>query len=288
MLPIISIIPQPVAQAQPSGGLLLDDLSNAYAYSVRKLRTAYSGNSLRVRRASDNTEQDIGFSGNDLDTSALASFCSGTNGFVTTVYDQGTSSRHMTQTDTTKQPKIYDSVTGTLTLNSKAAMLYDNTNDTMQIATMSLMMNFSMATVIKPSTTSGLFFEHGTNANNVDGFYFYGASGETFNMRRGSRDYYNAANNWVGTTHSLITAFYTNQPPTIGVRIYHNGNLVNVTYSNQGTLTNTNVTNTMYVMSRADTLKLGNGYMQELIFFNSDRETERTTITDDIKNYFGL
>jgi hypothetical protein len=44
---------------QLSGGvnLLLDDYPNAaVAYSLRKLRTDYTGNSIRVRRSSDNAE----------------------------------------------------------------------------------------------------------------------------------------------------------------------------------------------------------------------------------------
>ena len=42
--------------------LLLDIYTGAAAaYSVRKLRNAYTGSAIRVRRSSDNTEQDIGF-----------------------------------------------------------------------------------------------------------------------------------------------------------------------------------------------------------------------------------
>jgi hypothetical protein len=67
---------------------LLDTYSGAAAaYSLRLLRSAYTGDAIRVRRASDNTEQNIGFVNNELDTSSLTSFCSGTNGFVTTWYD---------------------------------------------------------------------------------------------------------------------------------------------------------------------------------------------------------
>lgn len=56
--------------------LLLDTYPNASAaYSLRKLRTAYSGSAVRVRRSIDNTEQDIGFDGSgNLNTSALQTF----------------------------------------------------------------------------------------------------------------------------------------------------------------------------------------------------------------------
>jgi hypothetical protein len=55
--------------------LLLDTYPNAAAsYSFRKLSNSYAGSSIRVRRSSDNAEQDIGFVGRNLDTTSLASF----------------------------------------------------------------------------------------------------------------------------------------------------------------------------------------------------------------------
>ena len=100
---------------------LLDTYTGAAAaYSLRQLRTAYTGSAIRVRRASDNTEQDIGFDGSgELDTTSLASFCSGTNGFVAKWYDQSGNANDATQTTAANQPKIYDSVTGVITENGK-------------------------------------------------------------------------------------------------------------------------------------------------------------------------
>ena len=90
--------------------LLLDLYpSAAAAYSVRLLRTAYTGSAIRVRRSSDNTEQNIGFSGANLDTSALTSFCGSGNGFVTTWYDQSGNARNATQTTAANQPQIVSS-----------------------------------------------------------------------------------------------------------------------------------------------------------------------------------
>jgi hypothetical protein len=57
--------------------LLLDTYTGAGgAYSVRLLRTAYTGDAMRIREDSGNTETDIGFDSNgDLDTAAIKSFC---------------------------------------------------------------------------------------------------------------------------------------------------------------------------------------------------------------------
>lgn len=102
--------------------------SAAAAYSLRKLRAAYTGSAIRVRRASDNTEQDIGFVDNVLDTSTLTSFCSGTNGFVKTWYDQSGNGRDATQTTAANQPQIVSS--GSVILeNGKPALQFDGSND---------------------------------------------------------------------------------------------------------------------------------------------------------------
>ena len=105
---------------------LLDTYTGAAAaYSLRKLRSAYSGSAIRVRRASDNAESDIGFNVfNELDTVSLASFCSGTDGFVKTWYCQSGNSRDVTQTNTANQPKIYDSTTGVVTRNGKPFVMF--------------------------------------------------------------------------------------------------------------------------------------------------------------------
>jgi hypothetical protein len=87
---------------------LLDQYTAAVGFSLRKLRTAYSGSAIRVRRSSDSAEQDIGFSGNTLDTASLLSFCGAGDGFVTTWYDQ-VGSNNATQTTAGNQPQIVSS-----------------------------------------------------------------------------------------------------------------------------------------------------------------------------------
>jgi hypothetical protein len=95
--------------SQFTSGLLDTYTGAAAAYSLRRLSISYTGSAIRVRRASDNTELDIGFVGEGLDTSALTSFCSGTNGFVKTWYDQSGNGRDGTQTTAANQPQIVSS-----------------------------------------------------------------------------------------------------------------------------------------------------------------------------------
>jgi hypothetical protein len=97
-------------KAQP---LLLDLFPNAaVAYSLRKLRTAYSGNAIRVRRSRDNAEQDINFVGGDLDTQSLLDFV----GYNLLTYSEDISATAVwSGTQTTRTIDIETSPDGTLT-----------------------------------------------------------------------------------------------------------------------------------------------------------------------------
>ena len=63
--------------------LLLNTYSGAAAaYSLRKLDNKYTSDAIRVRRSSDNAEQNIGFVSNELDTASLETFVNSGNVFL--------------------------------------------------------------------------------------------------------------------------------------------------------------------------------------------------------------
>lgn len=87
-------------QPPPPGDYLLDTTGAAFsAWSVaRRLSSTYLGSIIRVRRVSDNTQLDIGYDGQLLDTVSLLTFCAGTDGYVHTIYDQSGNGRNLVQT----------------------------------------------------------------------------------------------------------------------------------------------------------------------------------------------
>jgi hypothetical protein len=107
---------------------LLDLYPNAAAaYSLRKLRSAYTGSAIKVRRT-NNDELDIGFTvTGELDTAALLAF-TGTgalnNGFVTTWYDQSGGGNNLTQTQALNQPQIVNGGNVITTLGGKPTCLF--------------------------------------------------------------------------------------------------------------------------------------------------------------------
>lgn len=135
--------------------LLLDNVTGAVAaFSVRQLSSTYTGSAVEVRRASDSTTQNIGFEGGQIDLGALTSFCSGTNCFVRTWYDQSGTGNHAVQTTVANQPKIYDSVLGVTTRNNKPTVIFDGSNDFFPFTTDS-----TISTVISvfSMNTSGVY-----------------------------------------------------------------------------------------------------------------------------------
>src|ERR1035437_3769835 len=79
----------------------------ATAYSLRKLSCTYVGKAVNVRRSSDNTTLDIGFTANgDLDTASLTAFVTVNSGFITKWYDQSGNTRDALQATVANQPRI--------------------------------------------------------------------------------------------------------------------------------------------------------------------------------------
>jgi hypothetical protein len=155
-----------------SSALPLDSLTGIeFALSAsRRLLTTYTGALIRVRRSSDNTEQDIGYTGaNILDIDALLSFVGSGDGFVRTVYGQA-NSRNFVQTSATFQPRTV--IGGSLqTLGGRPTMVFDGTDDRIEWAPSSttLTINTLNAVALREtaSTGTGRLFQIAANSGDA-------------------------------------------------------------------------------------------------------------------------
>ena len=84
----------------------LDDVATTYkvAVGLRKLRSAYSGAAIRLRRSTDNAESDFGFVGNDLDKDAISAWLNGADGYCVKLYDQSGNNNFMASSSVSAQP----------------------------------------------------------------------------------------------------------------------------------------------------------------------------------------
>jgi hypothetical protein len=117
-----------------ASGFVLNQIATqpAWAVSLRRLTSAYTGPAATVRRSSDNTTQDIGYIGEALDTAALTAFVGVGNGFTAILYDQIVlNNAH--QTTAGNQPRQV--LSGTIDLlGGKPTIVFDGTSDEMLIS----------------------------------------------------------------------------------------------------------------------------------------------------------
>jgi hypothetical protein len=247
---------------------LLDDYSGAAAaYSLRLLRSAYTGDAIKVRRAVGSpSEKDIGFVNNELDVADLESFCSGTNGFVVTWYDQSGNANDATQTTAANQPQIVSS--GSVILENGKPIIngLDNTDFLVidnSISKASITSIFSVASL-------------DTNAT----FYVLLADGS-------NTAYMVSQLNSVATTINLNVG-----TPTV----YKNSSLYTIT--NRGDAYNDFQGQKLISLIGGSTnfspLNIGYGVgvemynTQEIVIYNSDQSSNRTGIETNINDFYSI
>ena len=270
---------------------LLDTYPNASAaYSVRKLRAAYTGNAIKVRRSSDNTESDIGFTAlGNLDTTALTTFCSGTNGFVTTWYDQSGSGRNATQSTAANQPQIVNAGSVILT-NTKPAMTFSGTSNYFQFSSnFASFNNTSIFNVVAASTYGGA-------AANARFYDLYDGTYHIQYLKDNATGLLHTKNTlWQGgldatqyTTQSAPTTQFLSSVLALSSSsdLYFNNSVqAKTSSSNVGSGGSIGV-----IGQRADILSITQflGNYQELIVYQSNQSTNLTGINTNINSYYGI
>ena len=265
-----------------SEALLLDLYPSAsVAYSLRKLRTAYSGNCIRVRRT-DNTEQDIGFnSSGQLDTVALLAFV-GTgaldNGFVTTWYDQSTNVNNSTQTTALAQPKIIDA--GVLIqVNSKPSVKFENL--------------LFMQTVLSINSVAHSKFIVGKyNAVNLVVSLFRTPSSTTYEyaMISSNTCIFNSRNS---STINIVSGTYATNAvllSTITKTITNRDLSVNGAITNSTSLNASFLSNRLFInrLREVGTPAYGDGFFSEVIIYPSDKSTDKSGIETNINSFYTI
>ena len=243
---------------------LLDLYPATAAYSLRKLRSAYTGAAIRVRRSLDNTEQDIGFLGDELDTVSLLSFVGVGGGFVTTWYDQQ-GSNNFTQSILGNQPRIVN--LGVLEIeNTKPCIRFIDGNKELRLSSLSAGNSWIFG-VTKMNNLSGSLWL--SEYPNLD-FLLYGRSDQPATTAS-SIDNSNYVN---GVLKNLVFRAETFNEL--------NGFQKLITVSaNMNAFLNLE-------LGRSESVIPGNNANQELILYNSNQSANRTAIETNINNYYNV
>lgn len=253
--------------------------SAAAAYSLRLLRLAYTGSAIKVRNSS-NSELDIGFVNNVLDTASLLTHCGSGDGFVTTWYDQSGNARNVTETTLVNQPQIV-SGGSIINLNTKPAISFSGTNN----------LQNTSANFISPT----YFFIASQSSTTADRYYMDGSQ----------------SSNRVGIYQSSLTLFYqafaTNNAGTLGtvmdstskitaglpnlLTLVKNGSSTKIYENNNDIGSGVFTTDSMIGLTIGSRFNKVQGFtdkMREIIIYTSDQSSNRTGISNNINTYYSI
>jgi hypothetical protein len=137
-------------------GLLDTYPDAAVAYSFRKLRNAYAGSAIRLRRSDNDAEADIGFDANGaFDTAAAATHLGGNTGFIVTWYDQSGNGLDVTQATEANQPSYVASGIGGLPCADCPGVTNSLLRSSVPSTVFGAGTSFSLLFVHAPETSSG-------------------------------------------------------------------------------------------------------------------------------------
>ena len=282
---------------------LLDTYSGAAAaYSLRQLRNGYSGSAIRVRRSSDNAEQDFGFVANVLDTTSLLSFVGANSGYITTWYDQSGNGINAVQITAINQPSIV--LSGVLyEVDSKPAI------------------NAYNKALLTAGTSSDFKYLHdGTTRSLTTNVYKTGAltaainfiwlTGDSGASTIGAGHFYSGGSQfqriWNGTQAQRITNIFAELPNThqIQSQIFDASNStpsekIVVKINNGSDIANNTTALTPNSADATTSLNLFNyttpnssygfaGLMQEMVFWSSDQDANVLGINTNINNFYSI
>ena len=272
----------------------------AAAYSVRLLRTAYTGDIMRVRRAPDNVEADVGFDGsNELSLTSPISNTSDAQSYtdfadfvdhtgipkqawVRYWYDQSGNSIDAEESTATNQPPIY-TAGAFITDNGKPAISFNGGDQQLQTTGFGTGTN-RFITHVANVTGGGDGYENvwiflesistWTTGNFLQYYTSDPSTGSILNSPVSARDI-------TGSSAINQQRLGTFQALTATSEFYING-------SSQGSGTAT-------ITALEDELSIANFTgnralmkFQEMIIWNSDQSSNRTGIEGNINTYFSI
>ena len=249
---------------------LLDTYTGAAAaYSLRKLRTNYTGFAIKVQDNVGGATQDIGFNVfGELDTVSLLQYAGSNDVFVETWFDQGGSGNNATQPSSTLRPKIV-SLGTVIVENGKPAVQFDGSDDF-----------FSTNQSIRTAT---VFIAEKGSQSGRNTLFGSSSSGQEYLRTEGTTiRFQNGPNNLVLTgqtsgAHNLI--YLDNVSSTTSLA--NNGGSSVTANIGTGAIPD-------FVIGQKSNGNFYNGNLQEIIIYNPSQSANRTEIETNINAFYAI
>ncbi len=267
-----------------------DVATSAAAYSLRKVKSDYTGPAVRIRRTSDDIDADVAFDTNDTvsndsivtevlsgNQSTLQAFISGTNAAVAIWYDQSGNSNNATQTTDANQPLIAESG------NLKDHLDFDGTDDLLNVDSQISIANehslFLVASTSQTSAGGGGDFPNllGDNTSGK-GIGFF--AGKLLNKAAGSNNS-DGLFSFTSDTSKKILSTLSNGT---NINSFHNG-----AASSDNPISDDGTDNKFdQIGGSTQTNDNFDGNVFEIIIFTSDQTNNRFKIESNINNHYGI
>lgn len=259
--------------------LLLEQISASLlaGYTTRRIKSGQL-NPIRVRESGGSAESDIGFSGVGLNQTMLESFCSGVNGFITTMYDVQ-ETNDVTQAVAANQPQIVSAGSMLANTNGTPRIAFDGAASYLQDAALSNPQPYWLSAIIKQVNPLGtvavcesgnLIYSLRANVAGVVSLLTY--NGSTFDTLVGS-------GNLSGAIHQVDTLVVSGSTSAF---------VQDATQTDSGTFTQLNWSDAFAIGGRINgTGRFWEGDISEILIFTNPSSGDRTIVRDDQSTYWG-
>jgi hypothetical protein len=256
---------------------LLDQYGGAAAaYSLRNLSIYNTSPVVRVRRSSDNTEQD--FTATQVTDGTLTTFCGAGDGFVRTWYDQSGNGRDAKQPVTTSQPKIVSS--GALvTDNSLPTLNFNGTSNVLSLDDSDLVTSSYLITAVAYASNNGPLYAQGDNSG-------WGSRALLMRQAAGIVAATSAGDTLLASstfTSQSIISYQHFSGEANGEKVYVNGSLSDQVNSVGGIQASTGCR-----IGSDNSGVFLSGAIQELIVYRTSQSANRTAIEANINAHYAI
>ena len=268
---------------------LLDTYTGAAAaYSLRKLRTDYTGFAIKVQDNVGGATQDIGFNiFGELDTVSLIAYAGSNDVFVETWYDQSGNGNNATKATSANRPKIYDATTGVVTENGKPAVEFDGSNDGLTLSSLTYGNGLSLISLYNQTSTNGRIWSD-DNTGTQGYWILFGV--DNINDQEVLINDGGGFDNWTHQTAPL------NQQNLLGI-YFSSSEIIDSLNGTAQTQSVTGFSPPINLSGSSAKFAIGNsGNMtdpmqmkgQEFILYNSDESAKRTDIESNINTFYDI
>ncbi len=258
-------------------GLLVDYPNASGAYSLRNLISTNTS-VVRVRRSSDNAEQD--FSATEITDGTLTTFTGANDGFVTTWYDQSGNNLHLSTSYALSQPKIV--LLGVVNIdNGHPFMEYDGTEQASSFRSLSATStglnnsSGSIFTTYNSSDTKGTLLNGGSFSLYL-GLLDSSGVGATPNFNIGTPSYYKNGTLLPSPDRFDLYSQYSTNSDVLAT-------ILSCDFS-ASTLWNSQISPYVYWSSSFS----GASKVREFIVYNSDQTLNKSGIETNINNHYSI